>query len=119
MKSSTQYIVPVLSSSDIKRDLIWYEKYMGFIYGFGDDSYCGLIRDNFEFHLQFHYGNDEDPINASVMKLFVNDIEPYIAEFLDRGTITEKQIHRQTDWGTDEFGFFDLNRNAFFVVMDL
>lgn len=118
--STTLYIIPVLPSADIDRDLKWYEKYAGFKYHFGDDDYAGMQRDNLEFHLQFHHGNEEDPIlGGSVMKIFVTDIKPYVAEFIERGTITLDKLRMSTPWSTHEFGFYDLNKNAVFVVQDV
>lgn len=118
MKSSTLYIIPVLSSSDIKRDLEWYQKMTGFTYAFGDDGYAGLTRDNLEFHLQWHHNNEEDPVHPGVMKIFVDDLKPYVDEFIKRGTITEEKVRMNTPWGTHEFGFYDLNNNAIFIVQD-
>ena len=111
-------IIPVLSSSDIQRDLKWHEQYTGFKYCFGDQGYAGLRRENLEIHLQFHYGNEDDPLFGSVIKIFVSDIESYYDEFLARGTITQEKLRMNTPWGTHEFGFFDLNKNAYFVVQD-
>ena len=119
MKSNLLYIIPVLSSSDIERDLKWYTENAGFKYAFGDHGYAGLTRENMEFHLQFHHGNEEDPVHGGVMKIFVEDIEPYYQEFLERGTITEEKLHHNTPWGTHEFGFYDLNKNAVFFVQDI
>ena len=113
--STTLYIIPVLPSANIDRDLKWYEKYAGFKYHFGDNGYAGMQRDNLEFHLQFHHGNEEDPIlGGSVMKIFVTDIKPYFSEFIKRGTITPDKLRMNTSWGTHEFGFYDLNNNAVF-----
>lgn len=119
LKSSTLYIIPVLSSADIKRDIEWYEKHTGFKYAFGDDGYAGLTRDNLEFHLQWHHGNEEDPVLAGVMKIFVDDITPYFEEFLKRGTISPEKLRKNTPWKTHEFGFYDLNMNAVFFVQDM
>lgn len=115
---SPLYIIPVLPSSDIERDLNWYEKYTGFKYVFGDTGYAGLQREGHEIHLQFHYGNEEDPIHGSVIKFFVKDIQPYVEEFVKRGTIQREKLRENTPWGTHEFGFFDLNKNAIFIVQD-
>lgn len=112
------YIIPVLPSLDINRDVKWYEKNVGCKYCFGDDGYVGLQRDNLEFHLQFHHGNDDDPILPSVMKIFVPDIMPYFEEFVERGTISKEKLRMNTPWGTHEFGFYDLNNNAIFIVQD-
>lgn len=119
MKSSPLYIIPVLSSSDIERDLKWYEKHTGFKYAFGDNGYVGLTRDNLEFHLQWHHDNEEDPVFPSVMKIFVGDIQPYVDEFLALETISVDHFRKHTPWGTHEFGFYDLNNNAVFFVQDV
>jgi hypothetical protein len=117
--SSTLYIIPVLSSSDIERDLKWYEKYTGFKFHFGDNGYAGLQRDNLEFHLQWHHNNEEDPVQPSVMKIFVKDIQPYFEEFVERVTVPKDKLRMNTPWGTHEFGFYDLNNNAIFIVQDV
>lgn len=116
---SPLYIIPVLSSSDIERDLIWYEKYTGFKYVFGDNSYAGLQRERHEIHLQFHHNNADDPVYGSMIKLFVKDITPYVKEFINRGTISLEKFKKNTPWGTHEFGFYDLNKNAIFIVQDV
>lgn len=115
---SPLYIIPVLPSADIERDLKWYEKYTGFKYVFGDDGYAGLQREGHEIHLQFHHGNEDDPIHGSVIKFFVKDIRPYVDEFVIRGTIKPEKLREGTPWGTNEFGFHDLNGNAIFFVQD-
>lgn len=117
--SPMHYIIPVLPSSDIERDLKWYKKFAGFNYSFGDAGYVGLNRDKLEFHLQFHHGNADDPILASVMKIFVPDIQPYFIEFVERGTIAKEKLRLNTPWGTHEFGFYDLNNNGIFIVQDV
>jgi hypothetical protein len=119
MKSATHFIIPVLPSNDIKRDLEWYKTHTGFSYAFGDEGYAGLTRDHLEFHLQYHHGDERDPIVGSVMKIFVDNIEPYIQEFIERGTITAEKVNRHTNWGTHEFGFYDLNKNGIFIVQDV
>lgn len=116
--NSALCIIPVLPSTDIERDLEWHKKYTGFTYAFGDKGYAGLRRENQEFHLRFHHGNEEDTILGSVMKIFVSDIKPYFEEFLERGATGEDKLRLNTPCGTHEFGFYDLNRNAVFIVKD-
>jgi hypothetical protein len=120
LNPSALSIIPVLPSSDIERDIKWHEAYTGFTFSFGDKDYIGMKRDNLEFHLQFHHGNEEDPmIGGSVIKIFVTDIQPYFDEFVNRGTIPKEKLRRNTPWGTHEFGFYDLNKNAIFIVQDV
>ena len=42
-----------------------------------------------------------------------------LEEFVERGTVAKTKFVANTPWGTDEFGFFDLNKNAIFIVEDL
>lgn len=113
-------IEPVLPSQNIERDLIWYEKHTGFQRKFGDHMYVGIERDGVYIHLQWHADTEEDPLlGGSVIKLFVKDIQPIFQEFVKRGTISEEKLRKNTPWGTHEFGFYDLNKNAIFVVQDV
>ena len=113
-------IEPVLPSQDIERDLVWHQQYTGFTKSFGDTMYAGIVRDQLCIHLQWHADNEEDPLlGGSVIKIFVQDLTPFVDEFLQRGTITSDKVHKNTPWGTHEFGFFDLNKNAIYFVQDL
>ncbi|WP_420386389.1 glyoxalase/bleomycin resistance/extradiol dioxygenase family protein [Roseivirga sp.] len=112
-------IEPVLPTTDIKRDLEWYEKYTGFVRAFGDDMYAGMVRDQLCIHLQWHADTPDDPLlGGSVIKIFVHDIMPWLNEFVERGTIKPEKLRKNTPWGTHEFGFYDLNKNAIFIVQD-
>lgn len=112
-------ITPVLPSQDIRRDTDWYEKKVGFHRSFGESMYAGLYRDGLWIHLQWHADTAEDPLlGGSVVKFFVDEIDPYIREFIGRGIISEDRVRRDTPWGTHEFGFYDLNGNAIFFVQD-
>ena len=112
-------IEPVLPSSDIERDIKWFNKHTSFKYSFGDNMYSGISRDGVCIHLQWHANNVEDPLlGGSVIKIFVEDIEPWFEEFVERKTIQPEKLRMNTPWGTHEFGFYDLNKNAIFIVQD-
>jgi len=112
-------IEPVLPTTDVQRDLEWYKKYMGFKYVFGDDMYSGIMRGQLCIHLQWHADTPDDPLlGGSVIKIFVHDIRPWFDEFVNRGTIKPEKLRMNTPWGTHEFGFYDLNNNAIFIVQD-
>ena len=122
MPTSAQLLqtVPVLPSSDIQRDLQWHEEKTGFIRYYGDDRYACLRRENLEVHLQWHADTEDDPLlGGSVLKIFVSHIETFFREFVERGTVTSDKLRRNTPWGTHEFGFYDLNNNAIFLVEDI
>lgn len=113
-------IEPVLPSADIKRDVEWYKVYTGFEPVFFNEGYAVLKRNKLFIHLQWHADNEEDPLlGGSVIKLFVKDILPALEDFVERGTVKPEKLHKNTPWGTHEFGFYDLNNNAIFLVQDV
>ncbi|MCF7561072.1 glyoxalase/bleomycin resistance/extradiol dioxygenase family protein [Sabulilitoribacter multivorans] len=110
-------IVPVLPSQNIDRDVDWYNNYAGFKLVHKDAMYAVLKRDTLYLHLQWHADTDDDPLlGGSVIKIFVDDVQPLFDEFVKRGTINRDKLRLKTDWGTNEFGFYDLNNNAIFFV---
>ncbi len=113
-------IVPVFPTADMKRDLEWYADKTGFKQVSGDDMYAGIRREDLEIHLQWHADTEDDPLlGGSVIRIFVEYIQPLFEEFLQRGTVSREKLRMNTPWGTHEFGFYDLNRNGIFVVQDL
>jgi hypothetical protein len=119
-KSNHPYIAPVLPTANMARDLNWYDKYTGFQKSFGDHMYAGLSRDGLSIHLQWHADTHDDPLlGGSVIRIFVEDIHQWFTEFEKRGTVTRKKLRLDTPWGTHEFGFYDLNRNAIFIVQNV
>lgn len=119
MKPYINSIVPVLSTSDLERDINWYEQYLGFKLDYIEEGYAILKRDHLWIHLQFHYGDNEDPVYGSMIKLFVNDIQEILLEMVERKTITKDNLRLNTPWNTHEFGFFDHNKNAIVFVQDI
>ncbi|WP_020535910.1 bleomycin resistance family protein [Lewinella cohaerens] len=113
-------ISPVLPSQDIDRDVEWYEKNVGFQLIHKDKMYAVLRRETFSIHLQWHADTEDDPLlGGSVIRIFVQHIEPIFQEFVNRRTIKPSKLRLNTDWGTNEFGFYDLNNNAIFIVESL
>jgi hypothetical protein len=113
-------ISPVLPSQDIDRDVEWYEKQVGFKRLHKDKMYAVLRRENLCIHLQWHADTEEDPLlGGSVIKIFVKNVIPIFEEMVDKGTVTKEKLSLKTAWGTNEFGFYDLNNNSIFFVEDL
>lgn len=118
MKFST--IIPVLPSSNILRDINWYKEKTGFETAFYDNMYAVLYREQLCIHLQWHADTENDPLlGGSVIRIVVPDIEPFFNEFVERGTVKKDKLIRNTPWQTHEFGFFDLNQNAIFIMEDI
>jgi hypothetical protein len=119
MKAELYAVIPVLPSENIERDIAWYKDQVGFETHFSDSMYAVLYRDNIVIHLQWHAATVDDPLlGGSVTRIMVKDIRPAIEEFVTRGTVTKEKLRMNTPWGTHEFGFFDLNQNAIFIMED-
>lgn len=113
-------ISPVMPSSNIIRDVNWYREKMGFEVLSKDDMYAVLKRENLCIHLQWHANTEDDPLlGGSVIRIFVENINPIFNEFLKRGTVEKSKLRFNTPWKTNEFGFYDLNNNAIFIVEDV
>ncbi|ULQ51761.1 hypothetical protein [Flavihumibacter fluvii] len=113
-------IIPVLPSADIARDIIWYKEKTGFTKYFADKMYAVIYRDNLTIHLQWHADSEDDPLlGGSVIRIKVKNIRPLFDEFLQRGTIDPVSFKSGTLWKTNEFGFYDLNNNAIFIMEDI
>lgn len=111
--------IPVFPSADIDRDILWYKEKMGFEVYFSDKMYAILYRDKLELHLQWHADTADDPLlGGSVVRIYVRNIQPIFEEFLNRGTVTKDKFRAMTAWNTNEFGFYDLNNNAIFIMED-
>ena len=120
METELLEISPVMPSQNIDRDVEWYEKYVGFQLIHKDEMYAVLRRKNLFIHLQWHADTEDDPLlGGSVIKIFVKNLEPIFKEFVERGTIKPEKLRMNTDWNTNEFGFYDLNNNSIFVVEDI
>ena len=119
MKTEFINTIPVLPTSDIERDIVWYKEKMGLEVYFADKMYAVLYRDNLCLHLQWHADSEEDPLfGGSVVRIYVKNIQPLFEEFQQRGTVTADKFKTNTPWKTNEFGFYDLNKNAIFIMED-
>ncbi|MBI1344632.1 MAG: glyoxalase/bleomycin resistance/extradiol dioxygenase family protein [Terrimonas sp.] len=120
MKTEFIGINPVLPSADIARDIDWYTEKVGLRTLFYDHMYAVLYRENICIHLQWHADTTDDPLlGGSVIRIHVKNIRPLFNEFVERGTVAEKDFKTKTPWETNEFGFYDLNKNAIFFMEDL
>ncbi len=113
-------IIPVLPSADIARDVAWYEEKTGFKVYFSDKMYAVLYRNPLCIHLQWHADTPDDPLlGGSVIRIYTKNIKFLFDEFVERGTVTQDKLIADTPWKTSEFGFYDLNKNAVFIMEDI
>ena len=117
------YLSPVLASSDVARDIAWYENKLGFKnvfdstrYSDGPVDYAVLGRQELYFHLQFQFQKD---MTSTDIKFQVKNIDPLFQEYLDKKIITADRMHRKTAWGTNEFGLFDPSKNRITFFEDI
>ena len=76
------------------------------------------LEENITIHLQWHAGTESEPlVGGSVVRIIVRDVKILFEEFVGRGTVAKTK--KNTAWGTKEFGFYDLNNNAIFLVEEL
>lgn len=119
MNSQLLSIIPVLPSADIVRDVAWYTDFLGFRMIFADPMYAVLIRENICVHLQWHADTLDDPLlGGSVIRIDVENIADIFNELVEKGLVSEESFRRNTPWNTNEFGFYDLNKNAIFLMED-
>jgi len=117
METELIEIVPVLPASNIDRDTDWYRDKTGFGTVFKDKMYARIKKGKSIRHLQWHADTKDDPLlGGSVIRIFVKNIQPIFEEFVERKTVSKDNIRLKTDWNTNEFGFYDLNNNAIFIV---
>ena len=119
MKTTLLDIIPVIPVADMDRDVNWYREKMGFEIYFTDKMYAALYRESLCIHLQWHADTEDDPLlGGSVIRIYVKNIQPLFNEFVGRGTVTPDKLRTGTPWKTNEFGFYDLNKNAIFIMED-
>ncbi len=120
MKTKFISTIPVLPSQNIERDIKWYHETLGFKKAFGDSMYSGIRLEGLELHLQWHADTEDDPLlGGSVVRIFVENIEPYFNQLCEKGFVSKNKLRKNTPWETHEFGLFDLNKNAIFFVEDI
>jgi hypothetical protein len=120
MQAAQLQIIPVLPSADIARDVAWYKEKTGFEADLWDSMYAVLYRDNLCIHLQWHADTDDDPLlGGSVIRIYGEKISALFEEYVQRGTVAADALKTHTAWKTNEFGFFDLNNNAIFIMEDI
>ncbi len=97
MKTEFLGIIPVLPSSNIARDVAWYNEKAGFEEKFSDSMYAGLHRNNIYIHLQWHADTESDPLlGDSFMRIDVKNIKPLFDDLVQRGTITPDALKTNT-----------------------
>ena len=117
------YMSPVFASSDVARDIEWYESKMGFknvfdstAYQKGPVDYAVLGRQDLYIHLQYQFEKD---MTSTDLRFQVKNIAPLFQEYLKKQIVQDESMRNATAWGTNEFGLFDPSGNRITFFEDI
>lgn len=117
------YMCPVLASSDVPRDIKWYEEQLGFKnvfdsthYSDGPADYAVLRRQDLILHLQYQFPKD---MTSTDVRIEVKNINPLFEEYVSQGVVKQEAMRLTTPWRTNEFGLFDLSGNRITFLEDI
>jgi uncharacterized glyoxalase superfamily protein PhnB len=81
----------------------------------------GVRRGNVELHLQFQFEKDfaAGTAGQAMLRLVVDDPNLLFDEYKDKGVFHEHTQLDDTEWGTREFAFWDLNHNGLTFMRDV
>ncbi len=111
---------PILGTRDIRREIEFYTRQLGFKLAFRDKTeppnYVGFRRDAVVLHMQFQFAHEMGTIR---LRFLVEDPDALFDEYRKRGVECSSNGVRDTPWGTREFALYDLDRNALTFYRDL
>ena len=117
------HVSPVMASSDVERDIKWYEEKLGFknvydssAYQEGKIDYAVIGRQNLFLHLQFQFPDD---MTSTDVRFQVINIESLFNEYTAKKFLNSKTVLRKTPWNTNEFILFDPSGNRLTFLEDL
>jgi uncharacterized glyoxalase superfamily protein PhnB len=117
--------MPVLPARDVSEAVKFYVERLGFELR-GQDSeehpeYAVIRRGSVVLHLQFQFEKDFEAGTAgqAMLRLEVDDPDLLFEEYKGKGVFHAGTELRNTEWGTREFAFWDLNHNGLTFMKDL
>ncbi len=123
MKGYLKEVHPVLPVKDVTKALVFYIEKLGFELAFADDDkkpfYAGVKRDNIEIHLQWHDEKEWGVTDRPSLRFVTQHIEALHDEYKTRDVFHKNTSLIKTDWGTQEFAFYDLYMNGLTFYRDL
>ena len=122
-RAQFQAVHPVLPSRNVPLLIEFYVARLGFSLAFqdteSDPRYAGLRRDYVELHLQWHDPAEWQAVERPMLRFLVPDVETLFEEYKDKEVFHRQTALRKTDWGTQEFAFYDLDQNGLTFYRDL
>jgi len=114
---------PVLPCRDVKAAVAFYVHRLGFKLAFIDNAddprYAGVRRDAVVLHLQWHDEAEWDLIERPMLRIAVEELALLFEEFEPKKVFHEHSALRKTEWGTEEFAFYDADGNGLTFFRDL
>jgi catechol 2,3-dioxygenase-like lactoylglutathione lyase family enzyme len=111
-----QAVRPVLPSRNVPALIDFYVTRLGFALDFKDHEdeprYAVLKRDDVILHLQWHDPAEWQAVERPMLRFLVSDIQALYDEYKVKDVFHNRTALRKTDWGTQEFAFFDLDQNG-------
>lgn len=116
-KGYLKQIHPVLPVQNVVAALFFYVNKLGFDILFADDpehpKYAGIIRDGIQIHLQWLDAKEwEVDIDRPMLRIETDNVAELFKEFADKDVFHKDTKLQTTQWGTEEFGFYDLYKNG-------
>ncbi len=122
-KGYFEQIHPILPVRDMIVSLQFYVEKLGFEIAFAaaekSPKYTGIRKDNVEIHLQYHSSEEWKHMSASSLRFVIQDIEGLFDFYKTRGVFHDKTSLKKTPWKTQEFAFYDPDRNGLTFYKDL
>jgi uncharacterized glyoxalase superfamily protein PhnB len=116
--SDLSNVIPVLPARNVADAIRFYVDKLGFQVAFQDPvidpQYAGVRRGPAMLHLQFHFEEEvaKGTAGQCVLRLVVDDLDALYWEYADKGVFHAGTELRDTEWGTREFAFWDLDHNG-------
>lgn len=118
-----EQVQPVLPTRDVPAAIGYYVGRLGFDLAFADSGadpgYAGIRRGSVELHLQWHDASEWDRTERPLLRFVVDDVEGLFEELSGKDVFHPGTALRDTEWGTREFAFYDLDMNGLIFYRDL
>lgn len=123
MSIDFEQVQPVLPTRDVEAAIGFYVGRLGFELAFADSTeqpaYAGLRRGPVEIHIQSHDPSEWERVERPMLRFVVPEVEALFDEYSTQGVFHEGTALRDTEWGTREFAFYDLDMNGLTFYRDL
>jgi hypothetical protein len=116
-RAQFQAVRPVLPSRNVPTLIEYYATRLGFTLNYQDHDteprYAVLQRDDVILHLQWHDPAEwQQGVDRPMLRFLVSDVQALFDEYKGQQVFHERTTLRKTDWGTQEFAFYDLDQNG-------